>query len=153
MSNDEFPSGVTRDWVKCPICDEDDMRRESDGDGHALIFCVNHECASNGGTNMNGLKRQVAALPAGQELVPTAFVEMVGLMVTVSDGLVQADREVEDLDNQLKTVSGAAHFLLLGTRNDAVATRAAFLRRLGVATSGLRITLANRAAAVLKKIA
>jgi hypothetical protein len=36
------------DWVQCPICHEPDMRKEVDADGHALITCVNHGCASNG---------------------------------------------------------------------------------------------------------
>lgn len=38
-----------RDWVTCPICGEPDMRRETDDEGHSLIFCVNNNCASNGG--------------------------------------------------------------------------------------------------------
>ena len=37
------------DWVSCPICSQPDMRKETDADGNALIFCVNHECQSNGG--------------------------------------------------------------------------------------------------------
>jgi hypothetical protein len=151
MSDDQQQTGVTRDWVKCPICDESDMRRERDPEGDTLIFCVNYNCASNGGTNMNGIKLQPAPIPVGQELVPTAFMEMVGLLVVVSDGLVQAHQEVEEAEATLKNVSGAAHFLHLGTRDEAVKTRGAFLKRLGIATSGLRITLARRAAAALKK--
>lgn len=38
---------MLRDWVNCPICEGTDMRRETDEDGHTLIFCVNHCCPSN----------------------------------------------------------------------------------------------------------
>lgn len=38
---------AARDWVDCPICGEPDMRRETDSEGYALIFCVNHSCPSN----------------------------------------------------------------------------------------------------------
>lgn len=48
----------SRDWVNCPICGEPDMRKESDEDGNALIFCVNHGCASNGGGNQDGLQNK-----------------------------------------------------------------------------------------------
>ena len=41
------------DWVTCPICGETDMHKVTDRDGNALITCVNHNCASNGGTNMS----------------------------------------------------------------------------------------------------
>ena len=51
MHSEIMPNAVKRDWVKCPICGEPDMRYEEDGDGNALILCVNHACASNGGDN------------------------------------------------------------------------------------------------------
>ena len=38
---------MRRDWVKCPICREPDMRRETDEDGASLVFCTNHMCPSN----------------------------------------------------------------------------------------------------------
>jgi hypothetical protein len=41
---------TTRDWVKCPVCGQSDMRQETDRDGNRLIFCVNLTCASNGGS-------------------------------------------------------------------------------------------------------
>lgn len=41
---------VARDWVACPICDEPDMRKETDANGNSLIYCVNHGCPSNGRT-------------------------------------------------------------------------------------------------------
>lgn len=47
---------VKRAWVDCPICGESDMRREEDAEGNALILCVNHACASNGGSNLAALK-------------------------------------------------------------------------------------------------
>lgn len=50
----------TIDWVKCPVCGESQMRRETDREGDALIDCVNHSCFSNGGTNMSELVRSVA---------------------------------------------------------------------------------------------
>lgn len=37
------------DWVYCPICEEPDMRQETDKEGDKLIFCTNHACKSNGG--------------------------------------------------------------------------------------------------------
>lgn len=151
MSNDQQQAVATRDWVKCPVCDETDMRRECDNEGHALIFCVNHNCLSNGGTNMNGIKLPPAPIPPGQELVPTAFMETVELLVAVADGLAQAHQEIEDVDAKLKDVSAPVQFLLLGSRNEAEATRTAFMRRLGTATNALRITLARRAASILKK--
>lgn len=42
---------VNTEWVKCPVCDEPDMRKETDAEGNSLILCVNHACLSNGGTN------------------------------------------------------------------------------------------------------
>lgn len=48
------------DWVNCPICGSPDMRRTESAEGDALIFCVNHECASNGGTNSDALVPEVA---------------------------------------------------------------------------------------------
>lgn len=42
--------GLSVDWVRCPICDEPDMRKTTDGDGNSLIHCVNHACRSNGGS-------------------------------------------------------------------------------------------------------
>lgn len=141
----------TRDWVTCPVCGETDMRREVDPEGHALIFCVNHNCVSNGGDNMNGIELPPAPIPQGQELVPTAFVETVGLLVTISDGIVQADREVVEADATLKGLSPSAYFLHLGTRNEAAETRSAFLRKLDKATSILRMVLARRAASLIDK--
>jgi hypothetical protein len=49
---------TTRDWVRCPICGELDMRQETDADGQAIISCVNLVCASNGGSNASGLSLQ-----------------------------------------------------------------------------------------------
>ena len=48
-------SAVRKEWVDCPICAESDMRKETDSDGYSLIFCVNHNCGSNGGDNFSGL--------------------------------------------------------------------------------------------------
>lgn len=58
------------DWVTCPICDEHDMRKEVDEDGASLIFCVNHNCGSNGGTNFCGIEKRAHAkqAPLGQRL-------------------------------------------------------------------------------------
>jgi hypothetical protein len=52
-----FPNPAKRDWVTCPVCGEPDMRREEDAEGAALILCVNHACASNGGTNSDALTK------------------------------------------------------------------------------------------------
>jgi hypothetical protein len=41
------------DWVRCPVCGEEDMRKTSDEEGNALIHCVNYNCGSNGGTNFS----------------------------------------------------------------------------------------------------
>lgn len=48
------------DWVKCPICDEPDMRQEEDPDGGHYIHCVNLACKSNGGTYQYGAPDPVA---------------------------------------------------------------------------------------------
>lgn len=52
---DLIPNAAKREWVRCPVCGEPDMRREEDRDGNALILCVNHACASNGGSNADAL--------------------------------------------------------------------------------------------------
>ena len=44
-----------RTWVRCPVCGEPDMEKLTDEDSHALILCVNHACASNGGANSSAL--------------------------------------------------------------------------------------------------
>lgn len=36
-------------FINCPICNEPDMRCETEPEGFKLITCVNHGCASNGG--------------------------------------------------------------------------------------------------------
>jgi hypothetical protein len=46
-----FTNPSKREWVRCPICGEPDMRKECDEEGNALILCVNHACGSNGGDN------------------------------------------------------------------------------------------------------
>lgn len=51
---------LKRTWVPCPICGESDMERTEDRDGNALISCVNHACASNGGTNCDALAKSAA---------------------------------------------------------------------------------------------
>lgn len=145
------PEPVTRDWVDCPVCGETDMRRERDEEGHPLIFCVNHACASNGGTNMSAIDLPPAPIPEGQELVPSSFVDTVGLMVQASDGLANAHQESEEAEATLKEVSGAAYFLQLGTHGDAVKSRNAFVQCLTKATGILRMTLAKRAANALRK--
>lgn len=40
---------MSRSWVKCPICDSPEMRKETLAEGMTLIFCSNHACRSNGG--------------------------------------------------------------------------------------------------------
>lgn len=53
------------DWVNCPICGDCDMRLVTDPDGEPLIFCTNHACASNGGTNSSALvSNEIALLEA-----------------------------------------------------------------------------------------
>lgn len=58
-----------RDWVHCPVCGETDMRMEVE-DGNRLIFCTNHNCASNGGTNVEALAH---VSPAMVEAAAQAF--------------------------------------------------------------------------------
>lgn len=50
-----------REWVACPVCGEADMRKEADAEGATLIFCVNHNCKSNGGSNESALARPAQA--------------------------------------------------------------------------------------------
>lgn len=53
-------SASASDWVSCPVCGERDMRQTT-VDGDRLINCVNHNCASNGGTNASALTQPWAA--------------------------------------------------------------------------------------------
>lgn len=57
VAEDFLPNCIKRGWVNCPICGESDMRREEDRDGNAVILCVNHACASNGGSNSDALPK------------------------------------------------------------------------------------------------
>lgn len=55
-----------RDWVKCPICGESDMRREHEENGEGFyIACVNLACGSNGGTNFSAIAPPQPASDAG----------------------------------------------------------------------------------------
>lgn len=67
IQNDGFilPNSKNREWVKCPVCGESDMRKETDGDENSLILCVNHACGSNGGDNFSAVKME--NLPPIQE--------------------------------------------------------------------------------------
>ena len=47
-----------REWVRCPVCGESDMKQITDADENRLIFCVNLACASNGGSNTSALSIQ-----------------------------------------------------------------------------------------------
>lgn len=49
--NKALRSAGAIDWVKCPVCEEPDMRRTTDEEGNVLIDCVNHGCLSSGGTS------------------------------------------------------------------------------------------------------
>jgi hypothetical protein len=49
---------VKSDLVRCPVCGEPDMHKEEDADGNALIHCVNHACASNGGSNSSVIQQE-----------------------------------------------------------------------------------------------
>lgn len=48
------------EWVDCPICGSCDTEKttetDSGGESHSLIFCTNHACASNGGSNKDALQ-------------------------------------------------------------------------------------------------
>lgn len=65
-------STMKSDWVNCPICGESDMHKETDEEGCAIIHCVNHCCASNGGDNIEGLKSRPANLPTVYRLAAEA---------------------------------------------------------------------------------
>lgn len=52
-----MPNAVKTEFVDCPVCGQPDMRREEDAEGCALILCVNHACASNGGSNSDALAK------------------------------------------------------------------------------------------------
>jgi hypothetical protein len=45
-------------WVTCPICGESDMVMRTYKESGSIISCVNIQCASNGGTNMNGINKK-----------------------------------------------------------------------------------------------
>ena len=64
--DDSFlPNCAKRTWVNCPICGESDMRREEDPEGNAIVICVNHACASNGGRNCSALTHEL--IPSREE--------------------------------------------------------------------------------------
>lgn len=52
------------------MCNEPNMRAELFGDDARLIYCVNHNCASNGGSNACALAPRL--IPRGGEAVPAA---------------------------------------------------------------------------------
>lgn len=59
----------TSEWVKCPVCDEPDMRKLKMNDGETLIICTNHACASNGGgNNQEATKAKAERLVANDAL-------------------------------------------------------------------------------------
>lgn len=62
-------------WVKCPICGEPDMRKETDSEGFSVIYCTNHNCGSNGGTNFNNLKETRTVDP---EEISSAYINTDG---------------------------------------------------------------------------
>lgn len=66
--NDIIPNYAKREWVNCPICGEPDMRREEDHEGNALILCVNHACASNGGSNADAILKPKIELPLDRQI-------------------------------------------------------------------------------------
>lgn len=125
------------DWVKCPVCGESDMRREQSHEGVSLIFCVNHSCKSNGGSNMVALEEtnhKMTVQPADH------FRNSALLAVTVSDLLVEAQNEVERIEEELKGLEGAAYFLKSGELSEASNFRASLIRRLKKVTDHMRPT-------------
>lgn len=100
--------GAKRDWVKCPICGEPDMRKESDEDGNAIITCVNHACASNGGSNADALNKHPSVDEDKERLVELVAKAAAGWLLsdddyesfcndkTDSDGLKEKIRQAID---------------------------------------------------------
>ncbi len=85
--SDIMPSWVKRDWVDCPICGEPDMRREEDDDNNVIILCVNHACASNGGSNADALRDTIIKEEADQAAIIAFSVRGDGWMRKASLGL------------------------------------------------------------------
>lgn len=51
------------EWVNCPICGEPDMEKSFHGEENdPIIECTNHECASNGGTNMSAIECEASTI-------------------------------------------------------------------------------------------
>lgn len=90
-------TGVGTDGVPCPVCDEPDMRRESNGEGDSLVFCVNYGCASNGGLMHNAItvSPSPAEVPVGYEIVKSSFLISAKEVVLSAAKLLVAQEEVK----------------------------------------------------------
>jgi len=101
-----MPNAVSREWVKCPICGEPDMRKEQDAEGCALILCVNHGCRSNGGKN----DLDNAALRAGNDAAnfalksaSIAMEDAKRLQHALRAQLAEKEREISKLQDNVGT--------------------------------------------------
>lgn len=46
---------IQSEWVVCPVCGENDVRREACPEDGYIYHCVNLNCGSNGGANFGGV--------------------------------------------------------------------------------------------------
>lgn len=128
---------VAHDWVRCPVCDEDDMPRTTDADGFTSIHCLNGGCASNGGLNASALVDKLkASLPAGT--VPAEFLEGAKELVRMVEMTLTSMEETHQAREGAQGLEGAAYFLALGAVNDTLAAQKAFERHLKAAVTLFR---------------
>jgi hypothetical protein len=111
---------VGREWVDCPVCGESDMRKETDGEGNSLVFCVNHSCASNGGLNHSAIaiEPSPALVPEGYEVVNSNLLNSAKVVVLTSAKLLNTmdDLTKAKLDMDAADGSNATVFLLAGDK-------------------------------------
>jgi hypothetical protein len=81
-------SRETSDWVDCPVCGESDMTKTTNEYGNSFIRCVNHVCASNGGTNSSRLDEQRAATIPASTAAPGALTLKQALRAEEAGGIL-----------------------------------------------------------------
>jgi hypothetical protein len=96
------PQRTERRWVNCPVCGEPDMRRESDSEGNTLILCVNHACASNGGTNADVIEMRFKdKLTAAQARAERAEKELAAIKQAVDAWLTKIEVENRSAEDEI----------------------------------------------------
>lgn len=66
-----LPNSTKREWVNCPVCGDESMRKETDKDGDSLILCTNYTCGSNGGDNFEAVQKSAPNDQQGWQPIAT----------------------------------------------------------------------------------